>query len=70
MKRILFSIVFIMGFNAQSQTSIKTMFYNLLNFDETTTSGRVQDLDAILRDYNPDLFLVCEISRKQLLITF
>ena len=64
MKKILFIIVFIVSFTSQSQTRIKTMFYNLLNFDESNITIRVQDLDAILRDYNPDLFLVCEIGNE------
>ncbi|MFD0861906.1 T9SS type A sorting domain-containing protein [Sungkyunkwania multivorans] len=47
-----------------AQDTIKTMFYNLLNFPSTQPS-RVSHLDAILDDIQPDLFLVCELENEQ-----
>ena len=39
------------------------MFYNLLNYPlEDAVPGREQDLAFILADYQPDVFLVCELN--------
>ncbi|MAX69655.1 MAG: hypothetical protein CMC76_00920 [Flavobacteriaceae bacterium] len=41
------------------------MFYNLLNYPlETAVPNREQDLQFILSDYQPDLFLVCELNNS------
>lgn len=48
-----------------AQSSFKVMFYNLLNYPtETTFPERDTDLEAILSDYQPDLFLVCELNNE------
>ena len=47
-----------------AQETIKTMFYNLLNFPSTQPS-RVSELKTILDDIQPDLFLVCELETEQ-----
>lgn len=48
-----------------SQETLKVMFYNLLNYpDENTIPNREQYLDIILSDYQPDLFLVCELNNS------
>ena len=39
------------------------MFYNLLNYPlEDAVPNREDDLEFILSDYQPDLFLVCELN--------
>ena len=39
------------------------MFYNLLNFPlENAVPNRIQDLNFILNEYRPDLFMVCELN--------
>lgn len=38
------------------------MFYNLLNFPLQEPASRIQYLDFILNDYQPDLFMVCELN--------
>jgi hypothetical protein len=38
------------------------MFYNLLNFPLQEPASRIQHLDFILNDYQPDLFMVCELN--------
>ncbi|MBF8150812.1 hypothetical protein ITJ86_12945 [Winogradskyella sp. F6397] len=46
-----------------SQETIKVMFYNLLNYPlEDAVPNRLTDLSYILSDYEPDLFLVCELN--------
>ena len=45
-----------------SQTQIKTMFYNLLNFSSAPPSDRLEHLNSILSSYQPDLFMVSEIE--------
>ncbi|HLV15124.1 MAG TPA: T9SS type A sorting domain-containing protein [Xanthomarina sp.] len=45
------------------QENFKVMFYNLLNFPyDNNVPNRIQYLDLILSDYQPDLFMVCELN--------
>jgi len=47
------------------QTDFKVMFYNLLNYpEEDAVANREQDLQLILSDYRPDLFLACELNNE------
>lgn len=49
--------------NVTAQETIKVMFYNLLNYPlEDAVPNRIVDLEYILEDYKPDLFLVCELN--------
>ena len=45
-----------------SQETFKTMFYNLLNFPLQEPINRIQYLDFILNDVQPDIFMVCELN--------
>jgi len=46
-----------------AQENFKVMFYNLLNFpNDTNVPNRIQHLDHILSNYQPDLFMVCELN--------
>ena len=46
-----------------AQETINVMFYNLLNFPlQSVPADRINDLEIILNDYQPDLFLVCELN--------
>ncbi|WP_179346566.1 hypothetical protein [Winogradskyella ursingii] len=48
-----------------AQDTFKVMFYNLLNYPlEDTVPNREDDLAFILSDYQPDLFLVCELNNS------
>jgi hypothetical protein len=40
------------------------MFYNLLDFPEAPPSNRADILKAIIDDYQPDLFMVCELQSE------
>lgn len=58
---------FILGFMnvlcVSAQETFKVMFYNLLNYPlEDAVPNREDDLAFILADYQPDLFLVCELN--------
>lgn len=46
-----------------AQDTFKAMFYNLLNFPlQSEPANRLQYLDVILSNYQPDLFMVCELN--------
>jgi len=63
-KLLIVFIVFACGFNsAISQETFKTMFYNLLNFPDQSSS-KLLDLEIILDVYRPDLFMVCELNNQ------
>ena len=47
-----------------SQETINTMFYNLLEFPEAPPANRATILKTILDDYQPDLFMVCELQSE------
>ncbi|MET2984241.1 T9SS type A sorting domain-containing protein [Aureibaculum conchae] len=49
----------------EAQGVIKTMFYNLLEFPEAPPSNRSTILKTILDDYQPDLFMVCELQSEE-----
>ena len=58
-----FWILFLaMHLSVSAQEQYKLMFYNLLDFPNTGPASRLQDLDVILDDYMPDLFMVCELN--------
>lgn len=60
--RLLFILSFCFG-TLGAQVNLKVMFYNLLNFPlEDAVANRIQYLDIILADYQPDLFMVCELN--------
>ena len=40
------------------------MFYNVLNYPLQLPANRIQHLDVILNDYQPDLFMVCELNSE------
>ncbi len=47
-----------------AQNSIKTMFYNVLEFPELNPN-RISLLQDILQDYSPDIFMVCELQSQE-----
>ena len=51
--------------DVSGQETFKVMFYNLLNYPlEDAVPNRENDLEFILSDYQPDLFLVCELNNS------
>ncbi|WP_296316459.1 hypothetical protein [Winogradskyella sp. UBA3174] len=68
MKKKVFGL-FVVGLltilNVSAQETFKVMFYNLLNYPlEDAVPNREDDLEFILSDYQPDLFLVCELNNS------
>jgi len=63
-KKLLFVLLFITGANVFSQDIIKTMFYNLLEFPEALPGDRSTILQNILDEYEPDIFMVCELENQ------
>ncbi|MFN2261364.1 MAG: hypothetical protein ABR595_04810, partial [Psychroflexus sp.] len=47
------------------QETIKTMFYNLLNFSSAPPIDRAEILNDILANYEPDIFMICELELPQ-----
>jgi hypothetical protein len=46
-----------------AQDTFKAMFYNLLNFPlQEPAASRLNELEVILTNYQPDLFMVCELN--------
>lgn len=48
-----------------AQESFKTMFYNVLNYPSQAPASRVDQLEIIIQDYQPDLFMICELNNEQ-----
>ncbi|WP_282043440.1 T9SS type A sorting domain-containing protein [Winogradskyella flava] len=58
-----FAISLLTILSVSAQETLKVMFYNLLNYPlEDAVPNREVDLEFILADYQPDLFLVCELN--------
>ncbi|WP_299114190.1 T9SS type A sorting domain-containing protein [uncultured Winogradskyella sp.] len=58
-----FIIGWFININVSAQETFKVMFYNLLNYPlENAVPNRQADLGFILFNYQPDLFLVCELN--------
>ncbi|MAD97072.1 MAG: hypothetical protein CMB99_07065 [Flavobacteriaceae bacterium] len=66
MKRIIVLLLLLFVCHTQvAQTNIKTVFYNLLQYDNNQYSrDKTGDLKTILDEMNPDLFLVCELKSE------
>lgn len=59
----LFFIFLLLGSisNAQSTDTIRVMSYNLLKFPQVN-SARISDLEIIVQEALPDIFIVCELT--------
>ena len=55
-------ILFTLGINAQG--TIKTMVYNVLDFPSAYPYNRAQILRDILNEYEPDIFMICELQSE------
>ncbi len=65
LKKRIFFLYFFTVLSVGAQTTIKSMFYNLLNYDSSLTSkNRTVHLKTILQTTAPDLFMVCELNNK------
>ncbi|WP_439152057.1 T9SS type A sorting domain-containing protein [Winogradskyella sp.] len=60
-----FAVSLLSILNVSGQETFKVMFYNLLNYPlEDAVPNREDDLELILSNYQPDLFLVCELNNS------
>lgn len=57
-------LLFLFFINGYSQTTIKTMFYNLLHYPSALPTNREVVLKRILDSYQPDIFAVCELESQ------
>lgn len=66
-KHTLVLLVFCISQNiVLAQESFKMMFYNLLNFPSLEIpENRIQYLNVVLSDYQPDVFMVCELNSEE-----
>lgn len=46
------------------QATIKTMFYNVLNYPEAPPENREEILETIIDSYEPDIFMICELETE------
>ncbi|WP_459209196.1 hypothetical protein [Aquimarina rhabdastrellae] len=60
-KKILIGLLLIAQTTIAQQV-VKTMFYNVLNYPSAPPENREVHLKTIIDDYQPDLFMVCELE--------
>lgn len=68
MKKCFSLLYFFLVLGAQSsfgQDTFKTMFYNVLNYPLDEPASRIQGLELIIGDYQPDIFMICELNNEQ-----
>ncbi|MDY8135682.1 hypothetical protein [Aquimarina sp. 2201CG5-10] len=46
------------------QSTIKTMFYNVLNYPTAPPDTREKVLETIIDSYEPDIFMICELETE------
>jgi endonuclease/exonuclease/phosphatase family metal-dependent hydrolase len=61
---IIFLSLLFFSISCFSQNTIKTMFYNVLWFPELNPD-RIDLLQEVLQDYEPDIFMVCELQNQE-----
>ncbi len=64
MKSKIFLLVLLLCIQSNAQTTFKTMFYNILNYPTAPPTNRNTILKNILNDYQPDIFMVCELESE------
>lgn len=63
-KKLLFIVLVSSVCQTFAQNTIKTMFYNLLEFPRYLPGDRSELLQDILDTYEPDIFMVCELQSQ------
>lgn len=64
MKKLTSTLLFFVCFCGISQETINTMFYNIARFPSGSPANRELILREILDEYQPDLFMVCELETE------
>ncbi|WP_299252250.1 hypothetical protein [uncultured Aquimarina sp.] len=60
-------IIVIVFYSAQisfGQATIKTMFYNVLNYPSAPPTNKEKLLETIIDSYEPDIFMNCELGTE------
>ncbi|MFK5981626.1 MAG: T9SS type A sorting domain-containing protein [Flavobacteriaceae bacterium] len=65
MKNIIYIAFILFSYTISAQEIINTMFYNLLEFPEASPGGRPEILKNILAEFQPDIFMVCELQSEE-----
>jgi len=65
MKNIVVVVCLFVSATLLGQTTINTMFYNILDFPVAPPENRAELLQSILDQYEPDLLLVCELTSEE-----
>lgn len=65
MKKWLIAFLLLQTHFAVAQSSINVMFYNIYRFPEKPPANREFILKQILNEYQPDLFMVCELISEE-----
>ncbi|MFD2562526.1 T9SS type A sorting domain-containing protein [Aquimarina rubra] len=66
MKRSLIIVVtFCIAQISFGQATIKTMFYNVLNYPTAPPENREEILETIIDSYEPDIFMICELETEE-----
>ena len=64
-QRTLFFVICLLSIQGFSQTRIKAMMYNLLNYsNDGVSQQKTTYLQTVLQEVNPDLFMVCELQSE------
>ncbi|WP_298540470.1 T9SS type A sorting domain-containing protein [uncultured Aquimarina sp.] len=65
MKRTLINVIILCFAQLSfSQATIKTMFYNVLNYPAAPPTNREEILETIIDSYEPDIFMICELETE------
>src|SRR5690606_4245177 len=64
MKKLLFVLFAFTSVLSFSQETLNTMFYNIFRFPSSNPANRELILRDILDEYQPDLFMVCELETE------
>lgn len=65
MKKIITTLLFCISLISYSQETLNAMFYNVFKFPNSLPQNRQLILRDILDEYQPDLFMVCELVSEQ-----
>lgn len=60
-----FLLLLLPALPGRAQDTLNTMFYNVYRFPTAPPQGREHILGAILAEYRPDLFMVCELASEK-----
>ncbi len=64
MKYSVYLLFLLLIFKTAAQTQLKLMSYNLLHYPTGTGGDRSDALRYVLNDYQPDIFMACEIENE------